>query len=283
MNEPHARSATFEPNRVEHLVEYADSRGTQVKVDEQAGVIAGVKVLGLASKNGRVYRAEAIAEGAALYEGVKVNVNHPKRTVAGPRDYQDRLGCLRNIRATDAGLFGDLHFNPHHAIAEQLAWDARFAPENVGLSHNVQARTSRQGDRTMVEQILSVHSVDLVADPATTHSLFEAAETPSPSASLSAASPLSTDAAIALARDDLRQRRSQLRRWCVEHRLPGPAVTERFLEQLLEVDETTARSLIEERAEFARAVRTESNRPQSRGPMPDAAPTDIRRWAQMVT
>jgi hypothetical protein len=73
-------------------------------------------------------------------------------------------------------LFGDLHFNPKHALAEQLLWDAEHAPENVGFSHNVLARTARHGEQTLVEAILQVQSVDLVADPATTRGLFEAAE-----------------------------------------------------------------------------------------------------------
>ena len=105
-----------------------------------------------------------------------MNVNHPKSHPLASRDYQDRLGLVRNIalRSGD-GLFGDFHFNPKHALAEQLLWDAEHAPENVGFSHNVQARTVRQGDDTLVEAILKVHSVDLVADPATTGGLIEQA------------------------------------------------------------------------------------------------------------
>ncbi len=37
----------------------------------------------------------------------------------------------------------------------------------------MQARTSRDGQQIVVEAILQVHSVDLVADPATTRGLFE--------------------------------------------------------------------------------------------------------------
>ncbi len=55
-------------------------------------------------------------------------------------------------------------------------WDAQHAPENVGLSHNVLAHTSRQGEQLFVESIEHVQSVDLVADPATTNGLFEHAE-----------------------------------------------------------------------------------------------------------
>jgi hypothetical protein len=163
-----------EPIMQEVLQEYADSRGVAVKVDRPAGVIRGVKVLGLESRNGRVYRPEALAQAAPLYEGAKVNVNHPKGSPRAPRDYQDRIGVIRNVTIRPEGLFADFHFNPKHALAEQLAWDAEHAPENVGFSHNVEARTVRAGDRVAVEAILQVQSVDLVADPATTRGLFEA-------------------------------------------------------------------------------------------------------------
>jgi hypothetical protein len=66
-----------------------------------------------------------------------------------------------------------LHFNPKHPVAEQLAWDAENNPRNVGFSHNVLARLSRDGDASVVEAITHVQSVDLVADPAATQGLFE--------------------------------------------------------------------------------------------------------------
>jgi hypothetical protein len=105
-----------------------------------------------------------------------VNVNHPKGNPAGPRDYQDRIGTIRGVALRPGeGLFGDFHFNPKHALAEQLIWDAEHAPENVGFSHNVEARIGRRGDQVVVEAIVRVQSVDLVADPATTRGLFESA------------------------------------------------------------------------------------------------------------
>jgi hypothetical protein len=158
----------------ETLQEFFDSRGVAVRVDRQAGVIRGVKILGLHSRNGRSYLPEALAGAAGLYEEAKVNVNHPKGNPGGPRDYQDRIGVIRNVAVRcGEGLFADFHFNPKHALAEQLVWDAEHAPENVGFSHNVQAQTRRQGDRLVVEAITKVQGVDLVADPATTRGLFE--------------------------------------------------------------------------------------------------------------
>lgn len=158
----------------ETLLEYCDSRGMSLRVDAEAGVLRGVKVLGLVSRNGRVYPAETLIKATPLYEGAKVNVNHPQGNAAGPRDYRDRIGVIRNVAAQpESGLFADFHFNPKHALAEQLVWDARHAPENVGFSHNVEAKVARRGQEWIVEEILQVQGVDLVADPATTRGLFE--------------------------------------------------------------------------------------------------------------
>jgi hypothetical protein len=158
----------------ETLQEFVDSRGVTMRVDRQAGVIRGVKILGLQSRNGRSYLPAALAGAVALYEGAKVNINHPKGSPEGPRDYQDRIGVVRGVALREGeGLFADLHFNPAHALAGQLTWDAEHQPENVGFSHNVQGRVKRDGQRMVVEAITKVQSVDLVADPATTRGLFE--------------------------------------------------------------------------------------------------------------
>lgn len=165
----------------ETLCEFVDSRGVALKTDREKGVIHGVKILGLQSKNGRVYPKETVARAVPLYEGAKANVNH----AAGPRSYGDRIGQLRGVRLGEgeSGLFADFHFNPKHALAEQLLWDAEHAPENLGFSHTVEAKISRQKGAVVVEQILSVQSVDLVADPATTRGLFESHTEPSKGAS----------------------------------------------------------------------------------------------------
>jgi hypothetical protein len=155
----------------EDIHEYADSRGVTLQADAEKGVIRGVKILGLVSKNGREYLPEALRKAVTLYEGRAVNVDHAARD--GRRSYRDRIGRLSAVEQRADGLYGDLHFNPKHALAEQLAWDAGNAPENVGLSHDAVGRTVRRGGKTIVEEIESVRSVDLVADPATTGGLFE--------------------------------------------------------------------------------------------------------------
>lgn len=272
------------------LQEYCDSRGAAMRIDEQAGVIRGVKLLGLESRNGRTYLPEALATAARLYEEAKVNVNHAKGNPAGPRDYQDRIGTIRGValRAGE-GLFGDFHFNPKHSLAEQLIWDAQHAPENVGFSHNVEARTSRRGERVVVEAITRVQSVDLVADPATTRGLFESAED---AAVLDAtAKPLCLDdlkreypelveSIRAEQAEELKRlseeverlteletgarKRGAMMRLLREFGLPDPEAAEpladavcgkQFIESLLAAaDEGAMRTLVEERARLVRAL-----------------------------
>jgi hypothetical protein len=275
------------------LQEFCDSRGVAMRVDRPAGVIRGVKVLGLESRNGRSYLPEALAQAAPLYEDAKVNVNHPKGNPGGPRDYQDRIGTIRHVSLQGGeGLFGDFYFNPKHALAEQLMWDAEHAPENVGFSHNVEARVGRRGERVVVEAITRVQSVDLVADPATTRGLFEAATTaaadadPAQSAKPATLDDLKRDypelvesvgrlqaAEISrlkqevdrlMALEAIRQKRSLARQLLAEFDLPDPdaadpwaqvVVSSRFLESLLaSPDEQAMRCLVEERAQLVRTI-----------------------------
>lgn len=147
------------------------------KIDAARGVIEGVKLIGTVSKNGRVYPPSVLRKAVSLYEGVKVNIDHPvSGNPASPRQYRDRIGVMKNARFVEGdGIYADFHYNPKHALADQLAWDAENNPESLGFSHNALTRVGgkdAQG-RNVVEEIVSVRHVDLVADPATTKSLFE--------------------------------------------------------------------------------------------------------------
>ena len=50
----------------EVLQEYVDSRGVELRVDRGAGVLRGVKLIGLESLNGRRYRPAALADAVSL-------------------------------------------------------------------------------------------------------------------------------------------------------------------------------------------------------------------------
>ena len=170
---PNAKGKTM----TEMLQEFCDSRGVAMRVDRQAGVIRGVKILGLQSRNGRTYLPEALAQAAPALrrrQGQRESSQGQSRPARATTRTASARFATWPCRPGE-GLFADFHFNPKHALAEQLLWDAEHAPENVGFSHNVEARTARRGEQVVVEAITRVQSVDLVADPATTRGLFEAA------------------------------------------------------------------------------------------------------------
>lgn len=157
-------------SRVEQLVERVASNS--VRVDRAAGILRGVKVLGYESANGRTYSREAIARARGLYEGRAVNVDHPARP-NDPRGLASRFGRLVNVVVESDGLYADLEYLKSHALANVVCEAAERMPGNLGLSHNADGRTVRRGGKTIVEEIKSVRSVDLVSDPATTSGLFE--------------------------------------------------------------------------------------------------------------
>lgn len=283
-----------EETSVQTLREFVDWQPAGLRVDRQAGLIRGVKILGLKSRNSRVYLPQALEEAIGLYEGAKVNINHTPTPAPAPRDYRDRLGVIRQAAfRPDEGLFADLWFNPKHPLAEQLAWDAEHCPENVGLSHHVEARLGRRDGQTVVEAILRVHSVDVVADPATTQGLFESAglpifgaasaepqpaSFPSVGGQVAASQPSDPQAErIAALEAELARlrsveaeanRRLLIQKLLAEHRLPAPEsgdplgqliASPEFIQSLLTApDEAAVRALVEDRARLVRVVLQEA-------------------------
>lgn len=153
------------------------------QVDAAEGIIRNVKVLGRVSANGRRYSDRAMEDGVRLYEGIKVNIDHPPLEVPGQsRSYVDGFGDLRNLRfvkkssngsGQDDGVFGDLHFNRKHHLAEQLVEDAVRFPKNFGLSHNAKGNLTGAEGNEVVESLTVARSVDIVGRPATNKSIFE--------------------------------------------------------------------------------------------------------------
>jgi hypothetical protein len=141
--------------------------------DAKAGVIKDVKILGLESANRRRYTEEAVVAAIGMYEGCKVNLDHPAGNPNASRRVKDRFGKLVNVQFTNGELRGDLRFNPEHKMAGSIRWFAENEPESLGLSHNAigMGKTDAAGV-FVIDKIISVRSVDLVADPATTKSLF---------------------------------------------------------------------------------------------------------------
>lgn len=155
--------------------------GVGATVDIEQGIIRGVKLVGLESKNpipvGRSYPPDVLRSAVHHYEGLKVNVDHPAHP-SDPRGVRDRIGMIQGARFVEGkGIFGDFKYNPKHALADQVAWEAVNNPKALGFSHNVRFKWHTQsGGKQVVESILGVRSLDLVADPATTNGFFESIE-----------------------------------------------------------------------------------------------------------
>ena len=149
----------------------------QIRVDQQAGVIHGVKILGRQSRNARVYSDAALEQAAELYEGIGVNIDHPdERALPEQRKLWECFGHLQNVRKQQDGVYGDLVFLRSHSMANQICEAAERMPSQLGLSHNAEGVVSHHDGQAIVESITKIHSVDLVRNPATNNGLFESTD-----------------------------------------------------------------------------------------------------------
>ena len=146
-------------------------------VDEQAGIIKNVKILGRRSKNNRRYSDAAMDDATQIYEGLRVNVDHPdKKNRAADRPVKSRLGKFKNVQKRPDGVYGELHYLRSNPVAPMLV-EACTRPgmsDVMGFSHNATVYGYKDENGCLdVESIPAAKSIDLVADPATTDGIFE--------------------------------------------------------------------------------------------------------------
>lgn len=177
LGEPEKVDVTTTYEKVSEAVDHIEGRLLEAKADDAAGgrvfrvqvVEAGV------SKNGKRYTEAVLRKAAPLYEGAKAYDHH--RTVEEMRTstIDGLVGQYRNVEANTIGIQADLHLLPS-AVHTAEALDASLAavtaglPPLVGISHDVAANclpATLEGGRRIQEaaEILSVFSVDVVADP----------------------------------------------------------------------------------------------------------------------
>lgn len=196
------------PAKTVSVMEYAVG-GDAPKIDEAAGVLRGVKVLGLQSLNtGRTlglserqygaavdkpyrYAIEGVRAAVPLYEGARVYTNHPdftysstgeRRAVSSDRKTGEAFGRLRDVRATEDGMYADLHYLKSHPLAAQVIEAASRMPDMFALSHQAITNVALKNGEIVLDAIKSVKSVDLISErPGTTVGLYEShQETPVP-------------------------------------------------------------------------------------------------------
>lgn len=145
-------------------------------VDRDAGIIRGVKLCGITSRNGRKYPIGTLREAVKLYDGKACNVNHTKK--GEQASVESRFGEWRNPDIRDDGIYADLHYLKSHTLAATTCEVAERMPRQLGFSHNADGDAEFKEGSYVVTKIHDVHSADLVANPATTQGMFEDIEPP---------------------------------------------------------------------------------------------------------
>jgi uncharacterized protein (UPF0147 family) len=134
-------------------------------------VVKNVKVLGLYSKNNRVYPQSTMQAALAKYEGSLVNLDHKPNE---HRSVMDRFGQIVNVRLEENGIYGDLVFNPAHPYAPAFKYFVDYQPDALGISHAAICKTKMERDGTeLVQEIVELESCDIVANAATNKNIFE--------------------------------------------------------------------------------------------------------------
>lgn len=162
-------------NKIVELQESAVASMTGVVVDTTAGVIRGVKLLGMRAETKKRRYTDAALKQAAdrkMYDGVHVNVDHDKAGEVRP--VRDRFGKVENVKYVPGeGLRGDIRYNPDHPQAKSVAWFAANMPDAICMSQVAIGVTRVENGSEVVHSIQRVKSVDIVSDGGTTKSLFE--------------------------------------------------------------------------------------------------------------
>lgn len=178
------------------VIERVSPDGAPLVVDEDAGVIRSVRVLGQFSDNchgisgvteGTEYTPACQRDAARLYEGATIYCDHPEgraRNTDAPRQIRDTVGVLRNVKHIiesngKNALRGDFHYLKSHPMAANVVEDVKRGLGIYGLSHNARpAQASVVNGRYVIERLAEVRSVDLVDRPATNKNLWESRAVP---------------------------------------------------------------------------------------------------------
>jgi hypothetical protein len=146
-------------------------QSTEVVVDEAAGMIRNVKLLGLESAWGNVYPVEVIERSIRQYEGAPCYLNHGGNEI---RPVQELYGTICGVRMTESGPRGDIRYNPALPLSPGIVWWAKNEPARLSMSHDAQLKGTRTKEgKFLVEEIQKVYSVDIVTRGATTSGFKE--------------------------------------------------------------------------------------------------------------
>lgn len=170
-------------NLLEESILFEDSQGKALRVDREAGIVYGVKILGIESRytNGKVrrrYSRAALESAAKMYNGMGANTNHPDRkTPEASRAVQEKFAWFEDTEVRSDGTYGNVHCLLKHDFTPVFLEAAERNPRMFGFSHNAYGPEEKGRDGIpVVVDIEQVNSIDCVERPATTRGLFESQE-----------------------------------------------------------------------------------------------------------
>lgn len=145
--------------------------GDGFRLDAENGIAYGVAVCGPVSQNGRDYPDSVRDRDKAVYEGSQVYIDHRD----GERQVREWFGELQNprTRVSDRRTIADHHYPKNSSFTAEYEERASKFPRSLGFSHVAVCQTKRINGREVIEAISRVHSVDLVAKPATNAGIAE--------------------------------------------------------------------------------------------------------------
>ena len=158
-----------------HFLETYYLESSPREVDEAGGWLRHAKLLGMESRNNRKYTKESMKEAAPKYNGLKIYIDHPKRSEVSEgadRSMKDWAGTIHNAKFESDGVYGDIKLRKKSQHFDGIIEAARDFPKDVGFSHVADGASKYEGETEIVESY-KPYSVDLVADPATTAGFFE--------------------------------------------------------------------------------------------------------------
>ena len=98
------------------------SEAVRGRIDRTAGLIKGVKLMGLESRNGRRYRTPA----AEIFENIQIRMDHHGKE-NGPEmptdpSFRDIWATTTNVKVDATGVYADLKYNKAHPLMESILW-----------------------------------------------------------------------------------------------------------------------------------------------------------------
>lgn len=144
-----------------------DIRPTTDRIDKDAGIIRGVRVLGIDSKHGYSYDIEGQRRACPMFEQMAVGLDHDYK--GGPMQVADAWGVLTNPGVDEKGTYADLKYIIKHEQTPAIIDDLE---RGLGLfSLSSVNRVLREQGKVVLD--FRPTRVDLVVRGATTRTLLE--------------------------------------------------------------------------------------------------------------